>query len=120
MDVWHENDTSTRRLGYMGHLIDIIGAIQSTTLASEEFRALLESNLTTNENGDSDASAQWQRIMETAESELKLQQRLLADCDPALERQDYGRDGLNGFPSIPDESENDAEDFNYHFNASMQ
>lgn len=120
-----------RRLGYMGHLIDILAAIQSTSSVSEEFRALIENSLMPNEvNGaaagepattDGTAVDAWCKIIRANDDELKVQNSFLADCDPTEQRPDYGRDGLlTGFPSIPDESENDAEEFGYTFNASMQ
>lgn len=111
-------------MGYMGHLIDIFGAVQSTLSASDEFRALIESSLTTQSNGKGDPVTDvssidaWLRILEANDNELKTQSRLLADCDPS-ERQDYGHDGLTGFPSTPAEYENDTEDFDYQFNPSM-
>ena len=117
-----------RRLGYMGHLIDILSAINSTISASDEFRALIESSLTaTAVEGSGEPSLEGTKnivdtlnqILEVCEDELTVQKRLLADCDPN-DRHDYGREGLIGFPSIPDDSENDTEDFNYHFNSSMQ
>lgn len=117
-----------RRLGYMGHLIDILSAINSTISASEEFRALIESSLTaTVVEGSGEPSLEGNKniidtlnqILEVCEDELTVQKRLLADCDPN-DRHDYGREGLIGFPSIPDDSENDTEDFSYHFNSSMQ
>lgn len=119
-----------RRLGYMGHLIDILSAINSTISASEEFRALIESSLTstvvvegsgepTPESSSKNIIDTLNQILEVCEDELTVQKRLLADCDPN-DRHDYGREGLIGFPSIPDDSENDTEDFSYHFNPSMQ
>lgn len=118
-----------RRLGYMGHLIDILSAINSTISASEEFRALIESSLTSTVvvEGSGEPSPESSKniidtlnqILEVCEDELTVQKRLLADCDPN-DRHDYGREGLIGFPSIPDDSENDTEDFSYHFNPSMQ
>lgn len=109
-----------RRMGYMGHLIDIFAAMESTISASEEFRALIESSLTPNDGKGEPAQVEnWRRILKSNEDELKLQTRLLADCDPN-ERQDYGRDGLSGFPSTPAEYENDTEEFDYQFNSSMQ
>lgn len=110
----------------MGHLIDILSAINSAVSASEEFRALIESSLKINQalgSGESPPESKiemWNKIMQSNEDELKVQTRLLADCDPSSERHEYGRDGLNGFPSIPDESENDTEDFAFNYHASMQ
>ncbi|KAG5678312.1 hypothetical protein PVAND_007998 [Polypedilum vanderplanki] len=124
LDCWNENAMSQqkggRRLGYMGHLVDILGAIFSTVSASDEFRALIESSLTgaTEGSGDPMGIEMWNKIMQSNEEELKVQKRFLADCDPS-ERQEYGRDGLlSGFPSNTDE--NDTEDFAYSFNTSMQ
>lgn len=104
-------------MGYMGHLIDIFGAVQSTVSVSDEFRALIESSVAPSGDGEGEPSSvdAWRRILESNDEELKLQSRLLADCDPN-ERQDYGRDGLTGFPSTPAEYENDTEDFDYPFN----
>lgn len=100
-------------MGYMGHLVDILGAVQSTISASDEFCALIESSLT----GD-DALESWHSMLKSNDEELKTQSRLLADCDPS-ERQDYGL-SLAGFPSTPAEYENDTEEFDYQFNSSMQ
>jgi hypothetical protein len=130
MDCWNANENSQksggRRMGYMGHLVDILGAVQSTITASDEFRALIESSLTKQITGEGepapdDASTveAWRRILQSNEEELKTQSRLLADCDPN-ERQDYGRDGLTGFPSNAADYENDTDDFDYQFNSSMQ
>ena len=126
IDCWNENAVSQqkggRRLGYMGHLIEILSAISSTESASEDFRALLESSLTcaTLGSGEPLSSVEvWNKVMQSNDDELQVQMRLLADCDPS-ERQDYGQNGLNGFPSIPDESENDTEDFAYNYIPSMQ
>lgn len=108
----------------MGHLVDILGAINSTVSASEDFRALIESSLTGATSGSGEPAGEvelWNKIMQSNEDELIVQKRFLADCDPS-ERQEYGRDGLilTGFPSNTDESENDTEDFAYSFNTSMQ
>lgn len=120
----------------MGHLVDILSAINSTISASDEFRALIESSLTSLSSALDDGSGEptpppvteeescnivekWKGILEECENELTVQKRLLADCDPN-DRHDYARDGLIGYPSIPDESENDTEDFSYHFSSSMQ
>lgn len=127
-----------RRLGYMGHLIDILSAINSTISVSEEFRALIESSLKTSsmspssEHGCAEPSPEnhnnlnnenivdkWNQILDECENELTVQKRLLADCNPN-DRDDYGREGLIGYPSNPDETENDTEDFSYHFNPSIQ
>jgi hypothetical protein len=109
-------------MGYMGHLVDILGAVQSTISASDEFRALIESSLTEESNEEESigvtALENWHSMMLSNDEELKTQNRLLADCDPS-ERQDYGI-SLAGFPSTPAEYENDAEEFDYQFNSSMQ
>lgn len=126
IDCWNENATSQesggRRLGYMGHLIEILSAIGSTVSASDDFRALLESSITSDRLGSGEPTTAidvWTKIMQSNDNELQVQKRLLADCDPN-ERQEYGRDGSNGFPSIPDDTENDTEDYFYNFNSSMQ
>lgn len=103
----------------MGHLVDILGAINSTVSASDEIRALIESSLTL-DSGEPSAVDIWNKIMQSNEDEIKVQTRLLADCDPSTECQDYGRDGITGFPSIPDESENEPEEFAFNYNTSMQ
>lgn len=126
LDCWNENSRSQlnggRRMGYMGHLVDILGAVQSTISASEEFRALIESSVTAPPLGEGEpqvsALEAWQTMLTSNDEELKTQSRLLADCDPS-ERQDYGI-SLAGFPSTTNDYENDTEDFDYQFNASMQ
>lgn len=109
-------------MGYMGHLVDILGAVQSTISVSEEFRALIESSLTSSSIGEGEpeisALETWQSALSSNDAELKNQSRLLADCDPS-ERQDYGI-SLAGFPSTNNDYENDTEDFDYQFNSSMQ
>jgi hypothetical protein len=111
-------------MGYMGHLIDIFGAVQSTISASDDFRALIESSLSTQSGAEGEPASEnssvdaWQRVLQSNEDELKTQSRLLADCDPN-ERQDYGRD-MTGFPSNSAEYENDTEEYDYQFNSSMQ
>jgi hypothetical protein len=112
-------------MGYMGHLIDILGAIQSTVSASEEFRALIESSLSTHVDGEGEPADDgstvdaWGRILQSNEDEMKQQSRLLANCDPT-EHQEYGGCSLAGFPSNAAEYENDTEDFDYQYNSSMQ
>ncbi|CRK95737.1 CLUMA_CG009194, isoform A [Clunio marinus] len=123
IDCWNVNDESQksggRRMGYMGHLIDIFNDIHSTLSVSDDFCALIESSLTLEKEGDGElAIDMWRRILQLNEEEKKTQSRLLADCDPTV-RQDDGRDGLSGFPSSNAEYENDTEDFDYQFNASM-
>lgn len=129
MDCWNVNFRSQmsggRRMGYMGHLVEIYGAVQSTISASDEFRALIESSLLIHIDGEGEPATDissvdsWRQILQTNEDELKTQTRFLADCDPN-DRQDYGRDGMTGFPSTTAEYENDAEDYDYQFNPSMQ
>lgn len=126
IDCWNENAVSQqkggRRLGYMGHLIEILSAINSTESASDDFRALLESSLTCATIGSGEpisAIDVWTKIMQSNENELQVQKRFLADCDPS-EHQEYGQSGLTGFPSIPDDTENDTEDYAYNFIPSMQ
>lgn len=127
MDCWNANTKSleqekgARRLGYMGHLIEILSAISSAMSASEEFRALIMNSLIApvdegvGSEEQNDIVEKWNQIMIACEGELELQKRLLANCDP-----NDRLDDLTGFPSNPDEPENDTEDFSYHYNASMQ
>ncbi|CAO1345403.1 unnamed protein product [Diamesa serratosioi] len=132
MDCWNHNEQSQqvllrRRLGYMGHLIDIMGALESTNSASNEFRALVESSLLIQSDeivGDGETidakdkiKEQWHSVIGKSEIEIAVQKRFLANCDPS-EKLDYANDS-SSFPSFPDPSENDAEDFDYNFNASM-
>lgn len=111
-------------MGYMGHLIEIFVAVQSTSSASDEFRALIESSLLPNNAGDGEPASEpcteaWQCILQSVDEEVKTQTRLLADVDPS-ERQDYGRDGMSGFPSTYPDNENDTEDYDYQYSSSMQ
>lgn len=110
-------------MGYMGHLIDMLGAVQATVSASDEFRALIESSLSSKtESGEGEPAPErtpvdtWREMLESNENELKTQNRLLADCDPQ-DLQEYGREV--GFPSNV-EYENDTEDNDYQYNSSMQ
>lgn len=132
IDCWNDNFRSQmsggRRMGYMGHLVDIFGAVQSSLSASDEFRALIESSLLTadgEEEGEGEPVREtssveaWQGILQQNEDELKIQSRFLADCDPT-DRQDYGVAGLTGFPSTPAEYENDTEEFDYQFSSTLQ
>ena len=107
-----------RRMGYMGHLINIFGAVHSSISASEEFCALIESSLSTQPDGECTSVEAWREILESNEDELKTQNRLLADCDPN-DRQDYGVISLTEFPSTTAEYENDTEEFDYQFNSSV-
>lgn len=109
-------------MGYMGHLIEILGAVQSTTLASDEFRALIESSLSSKNGGEGEPAQEssideWRQMLDLSEEQQQLQKRLLADVDPN-ERQDYGI-GLTPFQT-PNEYENDNEDFDFQYSSTMQ
>lgn len=112
-------------MGYMGHLIDALGYVQATVAASDEFRALIESSLSSSlssivgegEPVGKSSVETWQEMLETNENELKNQNRLLADCDPQ-DRQEYGRE--LAFPSNASEYENDSEEYDLQYNSSMQ
>lgn len=129
IECWNENHSSQlaggRRMGYMGHLIDILGAVQSTVSASDEFRALIESNLSAHVDGEGEPAGEgptveaWNRILQSNEDEQKQQNRLLANCDPS-EKQEYVGCSLTGFPSNAAEYENDTEDFDFQYNSAMQ
>lgn len=133
MDCWNHNEKSLqepqrRRLGYMGHLIDIMGALESTNSASDEFRALVESSLLIESDeivGDGESidakdkiKEQWRNVIGESEIEIAVQKRFLANNDP-MAKSDYANESSQ-FPPFPDPSENDAEDYNYNFDASMQ
>lgn len=111
-------------MGYMGHLIEILGAVQSTTMASDEFRALIESSLSSNIGGEGEPAPAstsvdaWRQMLDANEEQQQLQKRLLADVDPN-ERQDYGI-GLTPFPNSTNEYENDNEDFDFQYSSTMQ
>lgn len=116
LDCWDENTKSTsvpggRRMGYMGHLIEILNAVQSTIQASEEFCALLEKDL------DEITVEKWRSLLKENEEELGKQSRLLADCDPSQQQQEFEVVGMNGYPST-NEYENDTEEFDYLYNSS--
>lgn len=110
-------------MGYMGHLIDMLGYVQATVSASDEFRALIEDSLSSKQAGEGDSGSNdmcvntWREMLEANEDELKTQNRLLADCDPQ-ERQEYGREV--GFQSTTAEYENDSEEYDYQYNSSLQ
>lgn len=55
-----------RRLGYMGHLIDMLDSLNLLVLVSQEFRALVEFSLTENELED------WKIITDPADGKLTL------------------------------------------------
>lgn len=99
-------------MGYMGHLIEILTAVQSTVSASEEFRALIENGM------DEGTLERWQSMLKSNDVEVETQKRFLADCDPSL-RQEFGI-GIAGYPSNNNEYENDTEEFDYTFNSTMQ
>lgn len=99
-------------MGYMGHLIEILTAVQSAMSASEEFRALIESGM------DEATLERWQSMLKSNDIEVDTQKRFLADCDPSL-KQEFGT-GIIGYPSNNNEYENDTEEFNYNFNSAMQ
>lgn len=116
LDCWDENTKSTsvpggRRMGYMGHLIEILNAVQSTIQASEEFCALLEKDL------DEMTVEKWRSLLKENEEELGKQSRLLADCDPSQQQQEFEVVGMNGYPST-NEYENDTEEFDYLYSSS--
>lgn len=125
---WSENHRSQqnggRRMGYMGHLIEILGAAQSTTSASDEFRALIESSLSSNIGGEGEPAPEstsvdeWRQILDAADEQQKLQSRLLADVDPSVQ-QDFAI-GLATFQSSSNEYENDNEDFDFQYSSAMQ
>lgn len=72
-----------RRLGYMGHLIEMFETLVTNMNASEEFCALVESTL----EGDY-AKDRWRRVIETEGGELStilaLQKRFLVSDDVSL------------------------------------
>lgn len=115
LDCWDENTKSSsesrgRRLGYMGHLIEILSAVQSTMQASEEFCALIEKDL------DEETIDKWRAMLTANDDELRAQKRLLADCDPN-QHQEFEVVGNNGFPSA-NEYEPDTEEFDYLYHSS--
>lgn len=117
LDCWELNEDSCktaggRRMGYMGHLIEILTAVQSTISASEEFCALLENGM------DEETIGRLRSMLKANDAEVEIQKRYLADCDPS-QRQEFNI-GLAGFPSSNNEYDNDTEEFNYQFNSSMQ
>jgi hypothetical protein len=59
----------------------------------------------------------WRTMLQVVESEMKVQSRFLANCDPN-DKQDYGHDHLSGFPR--DFPENDTENYFSNFDSAMQ
>uniref|UniRef100_A0A1L8DX92 Putative sap family cell cycle dependent phosphatase-associated protein n=1 Tax=Nyssomyia neivai TaxID=330878 RepID=A0A1L8DX92_9DIPT len=99
LDCWLYNESEQernqgRRLGYMGHLIEILDSLVSCYTMSEELCALIDSTL------NEDERALWQKITATSEGalmvELAMQKRFLADHNPFQEDTNVGpRDFYN-------------------------
>lgn len=71
----HRSEKNGRRLGYMGHLIDMFDSLNLLVLVSHQFRALVESNLSEQEVED------WKSITDPTDgklaAELKAQKSFL-------------------------------------------
>lgn len=104
-----------RRLGYMGHLIEMLDALVSSMGVSDEFCALVEKSFI---NDDAE-NERWKQITEIdtghLERVLGLQKKFLANSDPN-ENKDFAQDIL-----YPKEfhTENYTADFFDEFNANM-
>lgn len=79
-DFFFRSKENGRRLGYMGHLIDMFDSLNLLILVSHKFRALVESNLT------DDELAYWKLIIEPTDGHLvmalKAQKSYLGGIDP--------------------------------------
>ncbi|XP_055690524.1 serine/threonine-protein phosphatase 6 regulatory subunit 3-B [Lutzomyia longipalpis] len=85
LDCWMYNESERetnqgRRLGYMGHLIQILDSLVSSYTMSEELRALIDSTL------EEDELVLWRKITAVDDGELteeiNMQKRFLADHNP--------------------------------------
>lgn len=84
LDLYHHNqkhvEDHRRRLGYMGHLTEMLDALAVNMNGSDEIRALVQSTLTAEEQED------WTKLTDGADSylatTLSVQKRFLADQDP--------------------------------------
>ncbi|XP_058125399.1 serine/threonine-protein phosphatase 6 regulatory subunit 3 [Anopheles ziemanni] len=84
LDLYHHNqkhvEEHRRRLGYMGHLTEMLDALAVNMNGSDELRALVQATLTVDEQED------WTKLTDGADSylatTLSVQMRFLADQDP--------------------------------------
>lgn len=75
VELWYYNDemqwekplSECRRLGYMGHLIDMFETLVTNMSVSEEFSALVESTLE-----QDDVKDRWRRVTQPATGELSV------------------------------------------------
>lgn len=109
--MYNESEQETnqgRRLGYMGHLIQILDSLVSSYTMSEELRALIDSTLV------EDEMVLWQKIIAEEDGELtvemKQQKRFLADHNPFQDDNNVG----------PKDFYNEASDTFNDFGDSMQ
>ncbi|XP_059614467.1 serine/threonine-protein phosphatase 6 regulatory subunit 3 [Phlebotomus argentipes] len=96
LDCWMYNESEQeknqgRRLGYMGHLIQILDSLVSCYTMSEELRALIDSTLT------EDEMVLWRKITADEEErsgeltvEMRQQKRFLADHNPFQDDNNVG------------------------------
>ncbi|KAH8380729.1 hypothetical protein KR200_003659 [Drosophila serrata] len=93
VDYWQHNAQAQsaekgRRLGYMGHLIKILRYVTNCISASEHIAALIKTSLS-----DEGEQKIWQSLIDTEAGEftlaVKQQTKLLADCNPHDENEDY-------------------------------
>ncbi|GAB0092172.1 serine/threonine-protein phosphatase 6 regulatory subunit 3 [Sergentomyia squamirostris] len=93
LDCWMYNEkeqekSEGRRLGYMGHLIQILDSLVSCYAMSDEYRALIDSTLT------EDELVLWRKITADEDGELTVemqqQKRFLADNNPFQDGNNVG------------------------------
>uniref|UniRef100_A0A6B2EKT0 Putative serine/threonine-protein phosphatase 6 regulatory subunit 3 isoform x3 n=1 Tax=Phlebotomus kandelakii TaxID=1109342 RepID=A0A6B2EKT0_9DIPT len=93
LDCWMYNESEQeknqgRRLGYMGHLIQMLDSLVSCYTMSEELRALIDSTLL------EDEMVLWRKITAEEEGELmaemRQQKRFLADNNPFQDDNNVG------------------------------
>uniref|UniRef100_A0A182NIH6 Uncharacterized protein n=1 Tax=Anopheles dirus TaxID=7168 RepID=A0A182NIH6_9DIPT len=111
LQLYLDNETESEkkshgRLGYMGHLIEMLDAMATTMKLSEEIRALVQSTLTEEEQRI------WKVRIENDDSELakvlEMQKRFLGNEDPYRICSNEGRYNLGMMPfEVPEHTEID-------------
>lgn len=94
--IFNRSQEKGRRLGYMGHLIDMFDSLNLLVLVSHQFRALVESNLTDDER------AYWKLVTDPTNGylvmALKAQKSYLGGIDPSQSYNCYETTMSKEFP----------------------